>query len=326
MNMKACNHYKHLHERIFTEASSNQFKKISQNSSSNTPYGDFMLQGRIHFLPISPVPKQVALNMFYVQHYAIIEMNQYFFTKRKNYASFLILYTLEGEGELIYQGHSYTLSPGDGFFINCMSEHTYRSLGDKWYHAVLHINGGNMAYYYTAFFSQRSPVFHFNPVNLFQSKLEKIIDLQCSVLRDRDLHIDTALHEILETITNHPKEEASDCKTSETIQYLCRYMENHFTEQLTLESLANFCGLNQSYLCRVFKRQTSYSPKEYITLLRLEQAKLLLRDTDIAAYKIDILVGIPNEANFIRLFKKYESVSPGEYRARLSVSSEISDL
>ena len=101
------------------------------------------------------------------------------------------------------------------------------------------------------------------------------------ILMEEMLHSITLL---IFHLTEHRRNAKAPNETADTIRYLCKYMENHYAENLTLTDLAAFSGFNPSYLCRVFKKETGYSPKEYITILRLEQAKGLLCSTSLPAY------------------------------------------
>ena len=79
-------------------------------------------------------------------------------------------------------------------------------------------------------------------------------------------------------------------------------------------SMAAFAGISKFYLAREFKKYVGYSPNNYLIHLRLTHAKQLLHTTNLPAYKIGILVGIPNEINFSRLFKKHTGTTPGIFR------------
>ena len=52
------------------------------------------------------------------------------FTRRTNLESYLLAYTLKGQGELVYEDRSYLLNPGDCFFIDCRKPHYYRTLDE----------------------------------------------------------------------------------------------------------------------------------------------------------------------------------------------------
>ena len=94
-------------------------------------------------------------------------------------------------------------------------------------------------------------------------------------------------------------------------------MEEHISEpELSLASAAKVFYLNSSYLSRIFKKETGRSFVEYLTDLRIEKAKLLLKNSDLKIYEIAERVGIDNPNYFGILFKKVEGCSPLEYRGR----------
>ena len=114
---------------------------------------------------------------------------------------------------------------------------------------------------------------------------------------------------------------AADCqsqgereKIPDAIRYLQSYLEHHFEQKITLDDMAQFCGLSKYHLCREFKRYTSFSPKEYLLQLRIARAKMLLLGSELPACRIGALVGIPDETNFTRLFRHRVGMTPGEYR------------
>ena len=310
--------YRHLKEHIFDEDSSRKLSTYADDGKKeDIKAGDFLLHGRIYSLPHVPVPPLFMEHVLYLQQYAVMDMDASFYTHRKNYDSFLILFTLAGCGSLKYRGKDYLLSEGDGFLIDCRDEHSYHTAGDRWEHIVLHFNGRDATFFYQTYFADGSPLFHFaNPAHC-HTLISEIVDSVCSMKANRDFCTSIRIQTLLAQIWDHRIESAVENETADHIRLLCKYIENHFSEALTLKELAAFCGFHPSYLCRAFKKETGYSPKEYITVLRLEQAKELLYSTSIPAYKVGVLVGIPDETNFTRLFKKYFHETPGEYRNKI---------
>ncbi len=98
------------------------------------------------------------------------------------------------------------------------------------------------------------------------------------------------------------------------LKYLIHYVNNNYTSELTLEYLAEFFGFSKYHLCRIFKKYTGYTINNYITLLRIERAKDLLKTTSLPANKICVMVGIEDTNYFYRLFKKHTGQSPNEFR------------
>lgn len=111
--------------------------------------------------------------------------------------------------------------------------------------------------------------------------------------------------------------ENSSARPSRLIYTIKQYMEEHISEpELSLASAAKVFYLNSSYLSRIFKKETGRSFVEYLTDLRIEKAKLLLKNSDLKIYEIAERVGIDNPNYFGILFKKVEGCSPLEYRGR----------
>ncbi len=96
---------------------------------------------------------------------------------------------------------------------------------------------------------------------------------------------------------------------------LIRWIENNYTEKITLQSLAEVVRTNEKYLCRFFKEYTGVSPIEYVNRLRIERAC-----SDISADMINITAiafdcGFNDTAYFCKVFKRYKGMTPGEYRS-----------
>jgi two-component system response regulator YesN len=92
------------------------------------------------------------------------------------------------------------------------------------------------------------------------------------------------------------------------------YIQEHLTENLSLEILAQNVHMNDTYLSRTFKKESGYSIIEYITMLRIEKAKELLANKNILTYEISEQIGFSDPSYFSLLFKKYTGMSPKEYR------------
>lgn len=285
--------------------------------SATTAEATYLIQGEIDYLVEQPMTEKNKEQYLYLQGFALMRMGADFYTSRKSNRSnlsYLMVYTYEGTGELHYMGKTIPLNPGDGFLIDCREEHTYCTRGNDWYHADLHFLGGNSDFLYHRLLDGSAPLFHCAVDTEFQVLLEQVLLAHTSISEFRDMEVSLALQRLLLFLAKTQKDSAGGSEIPENIRYLMRYMESNFTQDLTLDQLAEFCGITKYHLCHEFKRYTSFSPKEYLTLLRLNQAKLLLSTTDLPAYKIGMLVGIPSEANFIRLFDKNVHQTPGTYR------------
>ena len=92
------------------------------------------------------------------------------------------------------------------------------------------------------------------------------------------------------------------------------FLNEHWERQTTLTDLAALCGVSIYHFARSFSAQLGCAPFEYQRALRLEKAKELLRESDLAIEAVGVAVGIESASNFARSFRRSAGVSPSEYR------------
>lgn len=92
------------------------------------------------------------------------------------------------------------------------------------------------------------------------------------------------------------------------------YIHDHYKKEITLTRAASEVHLSPAYLSRIFKQQTKTSFTEYLTKYRLQEAKKLLLNTDLTIDDIACLVGYNNNSYFSAVFKRYENLTPSEFR------------
>ena len=92
------------------------------------------------------------------------------------------------------------------------------------------------------------------------------------------------------------------------------YINNNYNRSLTVSEVAAAAGLNASYFRHLFKAQVQVSFQEYITYLRLSQARTLLLGSDKTINKIIEEVGYSNISQFYRVFHQHYGMTPAQYR------------
>lgn len=100
----------------------------------------------------------------------------------------------------------------------------------------------------------------------------------------------------------------------QAIQQAIAYMEENFSASLSLESIAHQVYFSAHYFCQIFKEQTGQSPWDYLTGIRVDQAKRLLSTTAKSITEIATLVGFADSGYFAKVFKTHEGISPRVYR------------
>ena len=92
------------------------------------------------------------------------------------------------------------------------------------------------------------------------------------------------------------------------------YIESHYKGRFSLQTMAGDLFVNGSYLLRVFKKHTGFTPLAYHNHVRCERAKELLSNTGESVSDIGEAVGFVSSAHFSHVFKKTEGCTPSEYR------------
>lgn len=107
--------------------------------------------------------------------------------------------------------------------------------------------------------------------------------------------------------------------SSRLIHSAMRFMQKNYSNSVTLESVADYLKLSSSYLSNLFKKETGQNFIDYLTHIRVEQAKILLRTTELKIYEVGYRVGYENEHYFSRVFKKVVGYSPFHYKSDTSL-------
>ncbi|MCI7352852.1 MAG: AraC family transcriptional regulator [[Actinobacillus] rossii] len=117
----------------------------------------------------------------------------------------------------------------------------------------------------------------------------------------------------LDLLSSHIK---TTPKTSDLFEGIRQYIELHFTEDLTRESVAKTFHISPNYLSFLFQQKSRIGLNQYINQLRLEHAKSLLKRYDLNVQEIALAAGFKDSNYFCRVFKKKTDRSPSEYRSQ----------
>ncbi|WP_438493865.1 AraC family transcriptional regulator [Paenibacillus sp. IHBB 3054] len=98
------------------------------------------------------------------------------------------------------------------------------------------------------------------------------------------------------------------------LQPIQDWIRIHAFDDVTIDKIADHFKYNKSYLSRIYKENTGIGISEQIITFRLKHAKKLLTETDLSIVQIASEVGYEDSKYFMRLFKKYESITPTQYR------------
>ena len=113
-------------------------------------------------------------------------------------------------------------------------------------------------------------------------------------------------------ITNR---EGIGIQNSDVVWKAVDYMQEHFSDSgLTMNALAEYLQVSAVMLSIEFRNELDIRPSDYLTNLRMEKARELLKETNMLIGDIALIVGYEDVHVFRRRFKQYTGMAPGQYR------------
>jgi YesN/AraC family two-component response regulator len=101
------------------------------------------------------------------------------------------------------------------------------------------------------------------------------------------------------------------------VDRVSKYIDQNYNKCIKLDEMCDMVGFSKYYLSRIFKQYKNINLVDYITFRRIEKTKEMLKDPKISIKEISSLVGY-NDPNYLtNVFKKWEGISPTEYRNKL---------
>ncbi|RXZ82938.1 response regulator [Paenibacillaceae bacterium] len=106
--------------------------------------------------------------------------------------------------------------------------------------------------------------------------------------------------------------------TSDPVPNISRmldYIENHYNEDISLDSLTTVTGLHPNYISGLFRKETGQTFIYYLNSLRIRKAcELLTTHRLMSVHQVGRNVGLENPQHFTKVFKKFTGITPGTYR------------
>lgn len=231
------------------------------------------------------------------------------------YNSFLLLYVESGQMTLKLHERSFSAKSGDFLLIDCYDAHTYSTTGGcqcLW----LHFDGPVARPYYESTVAQLGNIF--SPADSYSTyqKLNKIFQTFHTGAPIREPLISKYITDLLTTFLLNTPKDADYLQHARMSEEVISYINEHLSEDLTVEQLANHVGLSVYHFIRTFKKETGFTPHNYLQNTRLAMARYLLANSSLSIKDICFSTGFSGESVFCTAFKKNLGVTPAEYRAQ----------
>ena len=114
-------------------------------------------------------------------------------------------------------------------------------------------------------------------------------------------------------------EESGNLYRNPLVQKMLDYLMTHYQNDVTLQDLADLCGINTSYAGQLIKNDTGETFSRYLTRIRMEEAEKLLLNTFTTVAEVARLVGYNDYFYFAKVFKRQTGMTPSAYRSRADI-------
>ena len=103
-----------------------------------------------------------------------------------------------------------------------------------------------------------------------------------------------------------------------------KYIESNYSEDISIERIAETANVSQSYISRIFKKETGYGIHEYLNQYRVLKATAYLDCHSVA--DTSFLCGFCDSSHFISIFKKCMGITPMQYKLKIRAQQKTADL
>ncbi len=229
-----------------------------------------------------------------------------------------LFYIINGNCSFKVEDKTFTVKRDDLIIINPNVTHTELGLaGKSLEYIVLGISGlqfkdENLEHYYD---------YSLNNLRDNREELFPYLKLLLDEAQGKQEYHETICQHLLEsmilTLVRNTKNTVSATpvkKITKECRFIEQYINEHFTEDITLQTLSDLTYLNKYYLVHSFKEYKGISPINYLIERRITESKHLLENTNYSVAKIANTTGFSSQSYFSQIFKKETGMSPIQYR------------
>ena len=226
-----------------------------------------------------------------------------------------LFYVLNGKGVFVINDKTFEIQKNDFIIVNPNVTHNEASSTEDPLHYVvmgtdeLEFQEDAGKNYYIYNFSSHNKLLHFYMKSMLRE------------MRMQDEHFENICQNLFESLVYQIQRwtkiqflGTQSQKTNKECRFIEQYLNEHFREDISLQSLSEIVHLSKYYLAHAFKEYKGVSPINYLTQVRINEAKHLLEKTDFSAAKIADFTGFASQSYFSQIFHKETGMTPNKYR------------
>lgn len=262
----------------------------------------------------------------YIRDGRLSELKDYTF-KAHYHSDWEFIAVLEGHMEYSVNGKVIRLEPGDSLFVNSNPVHFgFSTLREECKYICLIVHPSlfcNNPYIERNYISPicgsgyeyliiKDPDVHSRIADIYNKKLQGQPNLYFSIQSDL-FCLAEAVYKLIDRL---PKADAGH-QDFGGVRAMLDFIAKNYGEKITLPDIAKSANVCKNSCIAIFKKFTNFTPIEYLNNYRIEQACVLLRETDKTVAQIALDCGFSACSYFGEIFKRSKGITPKDYRTRL---------
>lgn len=239
--------------------------------------------------------------------------------------NYVLHYVINGKGILYLNNVPYPIHEKQAFLMppNVVA-FNQADRDDPWSYIWIHFNGNKVPeLLHSINLTKDTPVYTApDSYQNIEACMQKLLHSHSEELLCIGL-IYELFHHMRFVLPPSSSEVVQDTQTLKYIKMVIDYISHKYSDPIHITDIADYCALDRSYLSKMFKLATNYSPQEYLIRYRLKKAKQLLKDSTMPIQHVAYAVGYNDPFSFSKIFKKELGLTPSEYRSQKN--SDASD-
>lgn len=239
---------------------------------------------------------------------------------------YLLHYVRSGKGTYCFDGNAFHLTAGDMFMIFPSTVVSYiADAQEPWEYCWVGFNGTEARRMLSeTAFSESSPVLHVNDGNRLETYLFNIYRASGNT-PSTDARMAGYLYLLLAELMEVAPAERRSLEMQEYLAQALRYIQYNYATDIQVAQMASYVGISRSQLYRAFMDKFEVSPHTFLKRYRINEACMLLRNSNLSISEVANSVGFSDPLYFSRVFKEIKGMTPTQFGERCAVSHKGGD-
>lgn len=229
-------------------------------------------------------------------------------------------YCVDGKGEFIVGNRQTIIGKGYGVLIYPQIPHSYHALTSDWIVDIFGFSGSNCTNLLKTLRMNDLYTYRFINTDIFPEHIHNLYYLKERKMKNKLTEYSKECYNFLIDISLSAKKinPFAPRSGSKLLQKIIDYLETHYSQDLSLDDLADHLQLSKGYLCVFFKENMQQTIGHYLLSVRIHHAQvLLIQYPEKKIFEIAQMCGFKDSSYFCKIFKRELGTSPESYRKGL---------